>query len=74
MCLSIPFRIYFKDVSEIIKDCFGLDDEKHTNYKKKSEIDMDIIEAQPVSDDESSVFLHNSEDELDKSYDFMDSE
>ena len=75
MCLSIPFRIYFRDISDIIKDCFGLKDDK--SFKKNSEqpeINMDIIEAQPISDDEGTVFLPNSSDELDKSYDFMDSE
>jgi hypothetical protein len=74
MCLSIPFRIYFKDVSEIMRDCFGLKEEKQMKNRNISEIDMDIIEAQPVSDDDSSVFLHNSDEELEKSYDFMDSD
>ena len=78
MCFSIPFRIYFKDVSEIMKDCFGLNDEKKKyNRKTSSRISMDLIEAQPVSsseDDDDSVFLHNSDEELEKSYDFMDSD
>ena len=38
---------------------------------------MDLIETQPVSsddDDNASVFLNNLEDEIEKSYDFMDSD
>ena len=78
MCFSIPFRIYFKDVSEIMKDCFGLNDEKKKyNRRPSSRISMDLIETQPVSsddDDNASVFLNNLEDEIEKSYDFMDSD
>lgn len=73
MCLSIPFRIYFKDISEIMRDCFGLE-EDNSNNKKNSEIDMGLIEEQPISDSDDSVFIHDSDDELDKSYDFMDSD
>jgi len=74
MCFSVPFRIYFKDVSQIIRDCFGLNEDKYASKNRKpSEIDMGLIEAQPVSDDDS-VFLHNSDEELEKTYDFMDSD
>lgn len=73
MCLSIPFRIYFKDISEIMRDCFGLE-EDNSNNKKNYEIDMGLIEEQPISDSDDSVFIHDSDDELDKSYDFMDSD
>jgi len=73
MCLSIPFKIYIKNISEIIKDCFGIKEDKYT-VPCKSKINMDIIEAQPIYDKDDSVFLYNSGDELDKSYDFMDSD
>ena len=72
MCLSIPFRIYFKNISEIIKDCFGLEEEKKN--KKNSEINMGLIEEQPILNLEESVFISDSEEELEKSYDFMDSD
>jgi hypothetical protein len=76
MCLSIPFRIYFKDISEILKDCFGLKDEKKNNHNR--EINMDLIEAQPILDDKlikkQPVLEPNSDEELEKSYDFMDSD
>ena len=77
MCFSIPFRIYFKDVSEIIRDCFGLQKDK-TNYKNsnKNEINMDLIESQPILNDhdEGNVFLPDSDEELVNSYDLMDSD
>ena len=61
-----------------MRDCFGLNDEKKKyNRRLSSRISMDLIEAQPVSSDDDtddSVFLHNSDEELEKSYDFMDSD
>ena len=75
MCLSLPFRIYFKDISEIIKDCFLLKEEKKKSKKSdKSEINMDLIEAQPIkSEYQNEVFIPSSGDELEQSYDLMDS-
>ena len=76
MCLSIPFRIQLKNLTDIFKDCFGLNEPSTINNKNKQKL---IIIEQPKKYNENVDLemgniiesLKNSEDELEESYDFV---
>ena len=74
MCIKLPFRIYFKNIYQILKECFGLND-SNQGYKK-TDMNMRIIEEQPIIEDShisnsDSETEKESDQELEKSYDFI---
>jgi hypothetical protein len=73
MFLSIPFRIYFKNIYEIVDSCcccfdYGLED--NTNNIKKSD-NKKIITKEPTQEEKEPTQEEKECAELESTFDFI---